>query len=199
MHKQRRLLLTAVIVGIIATAFPWASQASGMFGFTTSTRLSAFMFSTGHWYFANILAAGVIAVWRDRTKELDRKMRRASFIVSVLAFVSLLLFYFDMRAADFEVTIGLLLAFAAPIMISYIALTFKSPTYNLSDDMDQLGDMVGTVLKGEYLGTIKDKVGDMLGKEKKPDRMEELEKLIAWRNEGKITSEEYEELKSKLL
>jgi len=198
MNRQRKMLLAAAVAGIVGTFLPWISISVGAFGISASQSRNGFH-GLGIFFFLLMVASAIVAAMGDKQEMLDKKMRLIVIGAGVVAFLSLIITYSSIRddvgggygMASSSMGIGLILSFLASIGVAIVPILIKKPGESLSDDLSMLGSSLKSMQTDMKLPNV--------GISKKPDRMQELEKLIQWRNEGKITSEEYEDLKSKII
>jgi hypothetical protein len=95
--------------------------------------------------------------------------------------------------ADVKFGIGIWLALAASLGTLGAAWMFKNPEDTLKDGLESLKKGIAIPTNSTPGGASSSRSSGG------SSRMEELERLIKMKNEGKITEEEYQQLKSKLL
>ena len=194
MNKQRKLILAAAGIGVIATFLPWFSISARAFGYSASNGRNGFH-EAGIFYFIFLVVVGIIAVLGDQSKTLEKNMRLAVIGSGIMALISLLVAYSqaqDHTDAGFgmvslNIGIGLMLAFITSIGVIAIPFVIKNSGESLSGDLANLK------------GNFNSPQGKTPAAAPEQSRMSELEKLIEWKREGKITDEEYENLKSKII
>lgn len=206
MNKQRKLILIAAAIGIISTFLPWIKISAGAFGYNVSQSTNGFH-GIGIFYFILLIAAAIIAGIGDQKLMLQKNMRLAVIGAGVLALICLIISYSDVSDAtsangfgvvDASIGIGMILSFLAAIAVAVIPFVIKQAGESLGSDFAQLKD---------NLKAVQDNISSAAAAAKSKNvspasdqnRMSELEKLIAWRNEGKITEAEYQDLKAKII
>jgi len=181
MSKQRKYILIAAAVGIVSVFLPWMTI--GMMGMSDST--NGFR-SYGIVVFIAFAGAVVISLMNDQTKTLDQTMWMIALTAGAAALIFTILFFtnlngtFGMVSAGF----GLWISLVASAGVLASAWLFKNPGDTLQSGLDSLKK---SMPKGTNQPTTN------------TNRAAELEKLIDMRNQGKISEDEYQQLKSKLL
>ena len=185
MSKQRKFLLITAAAGILSIFLPWHT-AGGIFqglninGFHGLGVLVFFLFA----------GTGALALIGDQTKPLDKTMwliTLAAGAVCVLCVIVRLSGAGD-AFGILKPGIGLWLALAVSIGIVAFAWLYKNPGDTLQNAFDSLKGNISSSTAGT---TAKPPTGS--------SKIDELEKLIELKNQGKITDEEYQSLKSKML
>lgn len=198
MHKQRKLILVASAIGIISTFLPWFTISAGAFTYSVSQSRNGFH-NVGIVYFILMVAIALISLLGEHKEMLQKNLRLAVIGGGIFSLLFLTIYYNsakdDMGAGfgfvNLSIGFGLILAFLTSIIITIIPFVLNQPGEGLGIDVLQLKSGVNSLQ-----GSISN-AANLISK--KPNKMEELEKLITWRNEGKITVEEYKELKSKII
>jgi hypothetical protein len=185
MSKQRKFLLITAAVGLISIFLPWHT-AGGIFegisvnGFHGLGILVFFLFA----------GAGVLAILGDQTKPLDKTM----WLITLAAgAVSLLCVIVRLSGAGDAFGIlkpgfGLWIALIVSIGIIAFAWLYRNPGDTLQNAFDGLKGNISSA--STNITTPTPKTGS---------KIDELEKLIELKNQGKITDEEYQTLKSKIM
>ncbi|THU36026.1 hypothetical protein FAM09_21810 [Niastella caeni] len=189
MHKQRRFILILAAIGIIAVFLPWVTV-GGIFG--DSLNANGFN-GTGIVVFLSLVAVAVIALMGDQKKAEERNMWMITLMAGFIALLFAIIKYSQISGSAFGIVsagYGLWIALAASLAVIVFAWLFKNPGDTLQSGFDSLKkNMPHTSHTDQITTTTNTNV----------NRMEELEKLIELRNQGKITEAEYQEMKSKLM
>ena len=143
MSKQRKFILIAAAIGIIAMFLPWIDafviKANGMHG-------------KGIIVFLCFAAAGVMAYMGDQTKNLDKTPWFITLICGAIATLMMILFYSD---ASSNSIVGSLLAYgfyiAAIASIGLLAVTylFRSAGDSIKGGLDKLKDTIEQKTKSD--------------------------------------------------
>lgn len=182
LHKQRKFVLVAAAVGTISCFLPWASA----LGFTVANGLHG----KGILVFMAFIAAGVISLLGKTTDAFDKAMWMAVLIAGAIALLFTVLFMTDISGAfGASIGFGLWIALLSSIGVLASAWAYKSPSDTLQGGFDSLKNKVSSSLNST--GTS--------AQGSSPGKVDELERLIKLRDEGKITQEEYEDMKSKIM
>ena len=184
LHKQRKFISIAAALSAVGILMPWVS----LFGFSVNGA-----HGWGIIVLILLAATAIICFIGNNTQPLDQAMWLVALISGGAGLLRAILFMSDMPGGSgFGVGIGIgawvtLLGSAAVIAS---ALLLKSPGDNIKDGFDSLVHKVSgaanTNATTTHTGTS-------------PGKIDELERLIKLKEEGKITEEEYQQLKSKLL
>ncbi len=184
LNKQRKFILIAAAIGIISIFLPWLSF-SGL-------SINGFH-SYGILVFIGFAGAGVVAVLGDQTKAVDKAMWMAELIAGAISLLFTIIYITsipDIGGFGMGYGIGLWIALVASVGVLGSAWFLKSPEDNLQGGFDSLKTKVVTAANSNTIAT---------SAPAKSSKVEELEKLIKLKEEGKISEEEYQELKSKLI
>ena len=109
MSNQRKMILIAAAVGVIAMFLPWWSM--GIFGSVNG------MHGEGILVFLCFVGAGVLAVMGDQTKNLDRTNWMLTLIAGGLASLIMIIRFFTWLDGLSLLSFGFYLALAAAISI----------------------------------------------------------------------------------
>lgn len=202
MTKQRKLILLATIIGVISTFLPWITVSAGAFGYSVSRSQNGFH-GIGILYFILLIAVAVIAAVGDQKEMLQKNMRLMAIGGGALSLVCLLIAFSNAKdetsgsfgVANASIGFGLMLAFLSALAVTAVPIVIKKADESLATDFDQLKSSLKS-MQGNISANIENVRQTPA---KKQVRMDELEKLITWREEGKISQEEYEDLKSKII
>jgi hypothetical protein len=184
MSKQRKFLLIAALAGIVSIFLPWHT-AGGIFeGFNVNG-----FHGVGVLVFFLFAAVGVLAIIGDQTKALDKTMwliTLAAGAISLLCIIARIAGAGD-AFGILKPGIGLWLALAISLGIIAFAWMYRNPGDTLQNAFDGLKkNMASNTTTPSRPASTGSKV-------------DELERLIELKNQGKITEDEYQAMKSKLL
>jgi hypothetical protein len=183
MSSQRRFILISAAVGVISVFLPWFTIS--IFGETQSTNG---FHGGGIVVFLAFAAAIAISLMGNQTLKLDKIFWLSALASGAIAFLFIIISFggssdqIGMGLVDAGHGIGIWIALLASLGILAFAWLLKNP-----------GDDIKSAFEG------------VSGKKFTPpapaatDKMDELEKLIELKNQGKITAEEYKEMRSKLI
>ncbi|MBL7717977.1 MAG: hypothetical protein JNL72_04005 [Flavipsychrobacter sp.] len=194
MHKQRKFIIAAAAIGLVATFLPWITATAGGFGYSISRSRNGFH-GAGIFYFMLLLAAAVICFTGDKMDTLAKNMRLAVISCGAVGLICILLVFGNANSeigsygVDVGPSIGAFLAFLSAAGLVAIPLIIKKAGESLGAD---LANLKGGVQALQQDMATKNTSRSQL-------KLDEMEKLINWRNEGKISQQEFEELKSKIM
>lgn len=202
MNKQRKFLIGAALVGIVSIFLPWITVSAGAFGFSMSESRNGFR-GLGIFYFFLLLGVLAICWMGDQVSMLKKNQRLYVMGIGILGLLCLFLVYNGASdstrgsygMANAKIGFGLILSFLATLVIIALPILIKEGGESLAGDLSNFK---------ESLKSFQGQVTSTVAASSKPAKTEsntvaELEKLINWRHEGKISQEEYEELKSKII
>lgn len=185
LHKQRKYILITALAGIIAAFLPWITVSAGFFGASISRSTNGFH-GAGVLAFLSFTATTVIVFLGNRASPLDKAMWLVVLSAGVVAVLSVIIFIIhssgslgSLGFADAGLGFGVYIAMAAAAGVTASAWLLKSPGDSLENSFDSLKKSVQ-----KPTGTSK---------------IDQLEKLANLKDEGKISEEEYQELKSNIL
>jgi hypothetical protein len=195
MHRQRQLLLIAAGLGVISIFLPWVKMDVGGFlqGMGVDNSLNGLR-GMGILVFINFLVTGFLAFMGEQEKPLDKTPWLIVLIAGVLSVLATGAFILrseknmqmGMGLIDVSIGAGAMLAVAAAALSVAGAWIFKKPGYSIRDSWE-------TIAKNKLPAFTRN-----THTETKTVNMDDLEKLVTMRNEGTITEEEYQRLKSEL-
>ena len=142
MSKQRKMILIAAAVGVIAMFLPWTSFA----GFTASG-----MRGGGIIVFICFLGAGFLSFTGDQTTNLNRMNWMLTLIAGGIALLITIINYFDAPKA--LVGYGLYLALAAAIGILAFAYLNRSATDTFQSGFETLKEGFNSKMNNPQTGT----------------------------------------------
>jgi hypothetical protein len=206
MNKQRKFILIAAAAGIISVFLPWATISVGLMGDSMSQSANGFR-SYGIPAFLGFAAAAAVALIGDQTKILDKTMWIVSIIAGAISFLFTVLYMLNISSAfggdgglgvvDVGYGFGIWIALVASIGIVASAWMFKNPADDLKGAFDSLKKDI-SVAASSASNTISS-ASDKNDSTSSPNKIAELERLSKLRENGSITEEEYQQLKSKIL
>jgi hypothetical protein len=189
LNKQRKFVLIAVIAGLISIFLPWISVSAGFISMSVNG-----FHSYGIMAFLAFICAGVVALMGDQSKPLDKSMWMVELIAGAVALLFTVLYMTDISGIGgfgAGYGIGIWISLAASIGVLASTWLLKSPEHSLQEGFDSLKSKVATAANSN------NSVTNTATPE--PNKMDQLERLIKMKEEGKITEEEYEQMKSKML
>jgi uncharacterized membrane protein len=129
MNKQRKFILIAAVIGVVAMFLPWVS----LFGFSVNG-----MHGEGFLVFLCFAGAGVVAFLGDQTKSLDKTFWFIALACGGIA--SLIMVINFLRALDIlsAFSFGFYLAILAAIGVLVSAYMFRSPGDSIKGGFDSL-------------------------------------------------------------
>jgi hypothetical protein len=214
MNNQRKFLLIAAAVGIIAAFLPWVSVSAGMFGMSMGSVSVNGFHGVGILYCLAIVAAGIVAALGDQKALLDKNMRLVAILGGAVSIIALVIWFIDLKSSSAEggmgvvsasVGYGFYLSAVAALAVTFIPFYIKGADDSFAGDLAKLKSSVQSIQTNIATPSTATNTSAPVtpaapvAPPAAPDRMAELEKLIAWRAEGKITEEEFEDLKKKIL
>lgn len=195
MDRQRRYLLIAAAAGVISVFLPWVKMDVGGFlqGLGVGHSINGFR-GIGILVFIAYVVCGLLAFAGDQQRPLDKTPWLTVLGAAAVSIIGIFGFFISagndasmgMGLVDIKPGIGSWVAFFATLGILISALAFKSKSHSLKDSFDSMKKNISTMM--QHSNTTGSN-----------DRISELEKLIALKEQGKITEEEYQQMKSKLL
>ena len=135
MSKQRKFVLIAAVVGVIATFLPWWRMS--IFGFSSS--VNGFH-GWGILSFLCFVAAGVMAYLDDQTKNLDKTKWTLTLIAGAISTLIILWYIISASGSAYSsfLGFGIYLAALAAIGVVLSAFLFRSPDDNIKGGFDSL-------------------------------------------------------------
>jgi hypothetical protein len=193
MNKQRKLILFASLAGIISIFLPWFS--AGAFGF--SVHVNGFH-GWGILAFLCFVAALVISLIGNQPQPLDKSIWFVAMICGVLCLLSIIITILSSQTADYGFAsaglgFGIWIALIAGIAVVVFAWIFKNPADNLKGGFESLKKTVAT--SASAFSNTNTSNAAVTG----DNKIAELERLIKLKENGSITEEEFQQLKSKLI
>lgn len=182
MSQQRKLILIFSAIGVISVFLPWITIT--IFGETES--VNGFR-GAGIVVFLAFAAGIVIAITGNQNMKLDRVMWLAALAAGIIALLFVIISFGNTSEGGMGLIepghgFGIWLALVCSVGILGIAWFLKNPGDNIRASIDG-------IKQNKFVtnsSTPHSKVG-------------ELERLIELKNQGKISEEEYQEMKSKII
>lgn len=133
MNKQRKFVLIAAAIGVISMFLPWVSipflgSVNGMHG-------------SGIFIFLCFVAAGIITLLGDQTKNLDNNMWIITLVAGAIPIFFILYYLIDAAGNTILSSVtgfGVYIGGIAAIGVLASAYMFRSPTDNLKDSFNNL-------------------------------------------------------------
>lgn len=193
LNKQRKFTLIAAVVGVISIFLPWISVS----GLGISMSENGFH-SYGVMVLIGFIGAVILSIMGDQTKPLDKTMWFVALIAGAIALIFTLLFMTNLSgdtlgAAGFG--FGIWISILASVGVLASAWMFRSPEDSLQGGFESLKSKVADATNSNTSGT-----SNTAGTNSTAgiSKVAELERLLKLREEGKISEEEYQEMKAKL-
>ena len=148
MNKQRKFILIAAAIGLIAMFLPWFSIS--IFGYSTSV---SGMHGSGLLVFACFVGAGVLAFLGDQTKALDKTFWFIALACGALATLIVVWNFIDASSSKYggmgaSIGIGFYLAGVAAIGVLLAAYMFRSPGDSIKGGFDSMKHDIESKAKG---------------------------------------------------
>jgi hypothetical protein len=174
------------VVGVISVFLPWITV--GAFGMSDS--VNGFR-GYGIVVFLAFAAAIVIALLGDQTRTLDQTRWTVTLAAGAVALIFTMIFFANLNGGFGMVDpgFGIWISLVAAAGVLGSAWLYKNPADSLKSSFENLKKSMP--VGGEHTITTPPAPG--------PNKISELEKLIEMRNQGKISEEEYQQMKSKLI
>jgi peptidoglycan/LPS O-acetylase OafA/YrhL len=183
MSSQRKFILISSALGVISIFLPWVTIS--IFGETQSTNG---FHGTGIVVFLAFAAGAIIALVGNQLHKLDKTLWLAALAAGAIAFLFVIISFggssdsSPMGLVEAGHGIGIWVALLASLGILGSAWFLKTP---------------GDSIKSAFEGAVKNPLASVTPSAN--DKMEQLEKLIEMKNQGKISEEEYREMRSRLI
>jgi len=136
MHKQRKFLLIASVIGFISMFLPWMSVS--ILGMSNSVNG---MHGWGILGFFCFVACGLIAIYGNQAANLDKNLWIIALVAGVIALVIPVVFYLNMANSFMGssfVGFGVYISALAALMALFSTWVFKSPGDTLKNGFDGL-------------------------------------------------------------
>ncbi|HWB28512.1 MAG TPA: SHOCT domain-containing protein [Chitinophagaceae bacterium] len=195
LHKQKKYILVAAAAGILSIFLPWLTVSAGIFGESISRSTNGFS-GIGILAFFGFAAAGVLTFTGNNTLPFEKGTWMASLGAAAVSLLSVLIFMANTSGslgsagfAEAHFGFGLWISLVAAIALAASAWFLKSPEADLQSGLKDLKKNITS-----HLNTSSPVRDVPAGK----NRLDELERLITLKNEGKISEDEYNEMKAKI-
>jgi len=193
LHKQRKAILIAAVIGVIGVFLPWITV-----GFLGQNIHSNGFHGIGILAFLALAGAGAVPLLGNLSTSLEKGMWFAALACGALALLSVVIFILntsnDIGSVGFAgigFGIGLWISLIAAGAVVASAWLLKSPDDSLKGGFESLKSSIPTNINTNTTTTAPGNTAN--------DKMDQIERLITLRNEGKISEEEYQDLKGKIL
>lgn len=193
LHKQRKAILIAAVIGVIGVFLPWITV-----GFLGQNIHSNGFHGIGILAFLALAGAGAVALLGNLSTSLEKGTWFAALACGALALLSVVIFILntsnDIGSVGFAgigFGIGLWISLIAAGAVVASAWLLKSPDDSLKGGFESLKSSIPTNINTNTTTTAPGNTAN--------DKMDQIERLITLRNEGKISEEEYQDLKGKIL
>ncbi len=144
MSKQRKFVLIAALVGVVATFLPWWSFST--FGYAYS--VNGFH-GLGILAFLCFVAAGVMAYMDDQTTNLNKTKWMATLIAGAIATLIILYYMVGSGSVLSILGVGIYLSALAALGIVLSAFLFRSPTDDIKGGFDSLRNDISNRMKSD--------------------------------------------------
>jgi len=198
LHKQRKFLLIAAAIGVIAVFLPWLTISVSMFGVSESNSINGFR-SYGIMVFIAFIVAAIIPLMGKQEAALEKNLWFSELIAGAVAVLFLLISFFNLSnsvgggfgIADASYGFGMWLAVAASVAILLISWMYRDPSNNLKEGFDSLKQTITT-----HTSTFNTPGSSA---PKRTNTIDELERLAKLKENGSISEEEYLQMKAKIM
>ncbi len=200
MNKQRKLILIAALAGIISIFLPWFS--AGAFGF--SVHINGFH-GWGILAFLCFVTSLIISLMGEQTKPLDKTMWFVAIICGALSLLSIVITIFSSQTGDYgfasaNLGFGIWISLIASIGIVLFAWIFKNPEQNIKSGFESLKNSVsGSAATLSNTNKVTSSSTSNTNSVSGENKIAELERLSKLKENGSITEQEFQQLKSKIL
>lgn len=194
MHKQRKFVLIAALAGVISIFLPWITT-RGLFAGLNVNGFSG----GGVIVFVGFIVAAAMAFIGDQTKPMEKNMWLIALVAGAVALLFCIIRFSQISGSGLGLVspgFGLWIAAAASIATLASTWLFRSPGDTLQSGFDSLKKNISNATSntsGPATPTNTTPTNN------RTSGIAELERLIQLRNEGKITEEEYQEMKGKIM
>lgn len=194
MHKQRKFVLIAALAGVISIFLPWIST-SGLFAGINVNGFSG----GGVITFIGFLVAGAMAFMGDQTKPMEKNMWLIALVAAGVAFLFCVIRFSQISGSGLGLVspgYGLWIAAIASLAALVSAWLFRNPGDTLQSGFDSLKKNISNATSNTGTTTTPTNTTPTTNR---TSGIAELERLIQLKSEGKITEEEYQEMKGKIM
>lgn len=203
MHKQRKFILIIAAIGAISVFLPWITVSAEGLGVRISESQNGFR-GTGVLVFLAFAGAAILALMGDQSRILDKTMWMAAICAGAIALLFVVVHLTNTSNADGGLGLagpgfGIWISLAASIGTLAAAWVFRNPGDTLKSGFESLKHDLGGLSGSSGPASGGSNTPNRNSSTESSNRMAELEKLIDLKNQGKISEEEYQSMKSKLL
>ncbi|MCP9752100.1 hypothetical protein EGI32_14120 [Ferruginibacter sp. HRS2-29] len=145
MNKQRKFILIAAAIGVIAMFLPWVSISVMGMSFGNVNGMHGF----GILVFLCFLGCAGITLVGDQTKPLDKTMWMISLIASGLAALIMIINFLRALDAISYFSVGFYLAIAASLAVLFATYQYRAAGFNVKDGFDSLKDDIEKKTKND--------------------------------------------------
>jgi peptidoglycan/LPS O-acetylase OafA/YrhL len=133
MSKQRKFILIAAAIGVIAMFLPWITVS--FLGFSRSENG---MHGNGILVFLSLLGAGAVAFLGDQTKNLEKTFWFVALACGALATLIMIYNLIDVGSAISYLSFGFYLVILASVGVLLSAYMYRNPTDSIKGGFDSL-------------------------------------------------------------
>ena len=144
MNKQRKFILIAALVGVIATFLPWVTVSFGGFGGFSVNGFNGI----GILVFLCLVASGILAFLGDQTKPMEKTFWMITLIAGGLASLIMVINFLRAMGDISYIGIGFYLTTLAAIGVLVSAYMFRNPSDSIKGGFDSLKHDIGEKTKG---------------------------------------------------
>jgi hypothetical protein len=196
MNRQRKLILIAAAIGIISVFLPWITIS--MFGMNQN--INGFH-GWGILAFLAFVVTGVVALVGNQTSALDKGLWFLAIACGAVALLSVIIAIASSSGSpdgglglvDAGIGVGTYMAIATSLAIVIIAWIFRSTADNLKSGFEGLKKSI-SIPATSFSGT-----NTHTTTSSPTNKIVELERLSKLKENGNITEDEFQQLKSKLI
>lgn len=197
LHTQRKYLLIASAIGVIAVFLPWLTISVSMFGVSESNSTNGFR-SYGIMVFIAFIVAGIIPLMGNQQSALEKNLWFSELIAGAIAVLFLVISFFNLSnslgggfgIANASYGFGMWIALVASLAILLISWMYRDPSNNLKEGFDSLKHTIAT-RTSTFNNTNTTSTSN--------NKISELERLAKLRDNGSINEEEYAQMKAKIM
>lgn len=187
LHLQRKCTVFCAAVGVISIFLPWVSVSGGFL----NVSLNGFR-GFGILAFIAFGFSVLFSVLGNQQERMDKKMWLATLVAGSVAFlITVVALGNSTMDAGFgfvkaEYGIGIWISLAASAGLIYFILKYKHPEHSLKNSLDEIKNTFSEPVQRVSVPSS----GNPLN---------ELERLISLRDSGKLSADEFDQLKSRII
>jgi Na+-transporting NADH:ubiquinone oxidoreductase subunit NqrB len=129
LHKQRKFVMIAALVGVISMFLPWVS----FMGFSTNG-----LHGSGFLILLSFIGAGVLAFLGDQKAPMAKMNWLGALGCGALAILLWVITFFDVSSALSVVGIGFWICIAAAAGVLACAYMFRDPKFDLKQSLGEM-------------------------------------------------------------